>query len=118
MMMVMMVMIVMMVMMMVMMITMMVVAGGVARNKYLRTNRDSICDQYNVKLVCPPPSLCTDNGVMVAWAAIERINAGLFLEEGEDVNESLECFAKLPLDSEMKIIDTSSNLYQKMKRLT
>ncbi len=30
----------------------------------------------DVELVCPPPVLCTDNGVMVAWAAIERLRLG------------------------------------------
>ena len=24
-------------------------------------------------LICPPPALCTDNGVMVAWAGIEKL---------------------------------------------
>lgn len=26
---------------------------------------------YGIDLVCPPPSLCTDNAAMIAWAAIE-----------------------------------------------
>jgi N6-L-threonylcarbamoyladenine synthase len=26
---------------------------------------------YGIELVCPPPSLCTDNAAMIAWAAIE-----------------------------------------------
>ena len=30
-----------------------------------------------VKLIFPPPGLCTDNGVMVAWAGIEKINLGI-----------------------------------------
>jgi hypothetical protein len=28
-------------------------------------------------LIFPPPALCTDNGVMVAWAGIEKINLGI-----------------------------------------
>jgi N6-L-threonylcarbamoyladenine synthase len=27
--------------------------------------------------VLPPPRLCTDNGVMVAWAGVERLQLGL-----------------------------------------
>mmetsp|Transcript_55647 Transcript_55647/g.172465 ORF Transcript_55647/g.172465 Transcript_55647/m.172465 type:complete len:92 (-) Transcript_55647:213-488(-) len=27
---------------------------------------------------CPPPRLCVDNGVMVAWAGVERLRLGLF----------------------------------------
>jgi len=29
-----------------------------------------------MKLIFPPPALCTDNGVMAAWAGIEKLNAG------------------------------------------
>ena len=28
------------------------------------------------KLIFPPPQLCTDNGVMAAWAGIEKLNLG------------------------------------------
>lgn len=27
---------------------------------------------HRLELVCPPPRLCTDNGVMIAWAGVER----------------------------------------------
>ena len=30
-----------------------------------------------LKLFFPPPALCTDNGVMVAWAGIEKIKLGI-----------------------------------------
>jgi hypothetical protein len=30
-----------------------------------------------LSLIFPPPGLCTDNGVMVAWAGIEKINLGI-----------------------------------------
>ena len=30
-----------------------------------------------LKLYFPPPALCTDNGVMVAWAGIEKIKLGI-----------------------------------------
>ena len=29
-----------------------------------------------MKLIFPPPQLCTDNGVMAAWAGIEKLNLG------------------------------------------
>ena len=31
-----------------------------------------------LELVIPPPQLCTDNGVMVAWAGAERLALGLW----------------------------------------
>jgi len=39
------------------------------------------------ELVVPPPRLCTDNGVMVAWAAIEKLRLGYSdVVEGRDVH--------------------------------
>ncbi|KAK9760307.1 Mitochondrial tRNAs modification protein, partial [Basidiobolus ranarum] len=37
-----------------------------------------LASKYDANLVCPPPHLCTDNGVMIAWAGIERYQRGLF----------------------------------------
>lgn len=53
-----------------------VVSGGVASNQYVRMQLDKIVKKHNLKLVCPPPSLCTDNGVMVAWTGIEHFRLG------------------------------------------
>lgn len=41
---------------------MQVVAGGVASNQYVRSRLDMIVKKNGLQLVCPPPSLCTDNG--------------------------------------------------------
>ena len=53
---------------------------------------------------------------MIAWATIERKNKGLLSEDGDDAYQSLECYSKLPLDKEMKIIDSMKYL-NKIKRL-
>jgi N6-L-threonylcarbamoyladenine synthase len=37
----------------------------------------ALAASYGLPLICPPPKLCTDNGVMIAWAGIERYQAGL-----------------------------------------
>ena len=49
-----------------------VVAGGVAANKTVRQVLQNEAAALGLQLVCPPPRLCTDNGVMVAWAGVER----------------------------------------------
>lgn len=46
--------------------------------------------QYAMKwdVIVPPPTLCTDNGVMVAWSAVEKFQRGvsdLIEEEKQDV---------------------------------
>jgi N6-L-threonylcarbamoyladenine synthase len=54
-----------------------VVAGGVAANEYLRGRLADLAARLALRLVLPPPRLCTDNGVMVAWAGVERLQLGL-----------------------------------------
>jgi len=53
-----------------------VVAGGVAANGAIRAALQRIADAHHLPLVAPPLRLCTDNAVMVAWAAIERLRLG------------------------------------------
>jgi N6-L-threonylcarbamoyladenine synthase len=54
-----------------------VVSGGVAANAAIRAALEAAARQAGFALAAPPPRLCTDNAVMVAWAAIERLRAGL-----------------------------------------
>ena len=54
-----------------------VVAGGVAANATVRATLGSIASEAGLPLVLPPPRWCTDNGVMVAWAGVERYRLGL-----------------------------------------
>lgn len=49
-----------------------VVAGGVASNQYIRAQLNDLAASEGLSLVMPPPRWCTDNGVMIAWAGIER----------------------------------------------
>jgi len=53
-----------------------VIAGGVAANAYLRTCLVNLADSVGLPLIVPPPPLCTDNGVMIAWAGVERFSLG------------------------------------------
>ena len=38
----------------------------------------ALAEKQGLELAVPPPKLCTDNGVMVAWAGIERMRLGLW----------------------------------------
>ena len=83
-----------------------VVVGGVAANKELRRRLASIIDTRSKllisqganktkwKLVFPPIHLCTDNGVMTAWAGIEKVKLGL-----TDCIEDQDAISRWPLGS-------------------
>lgn len=54
-----------------------VVAGGVAANTALRAELEARARAAGFDFVAPPLALCTDNAVMIAWAALERFKLGL-----------------------------------------
>ncbi|CAG4904654.1 unnamed protein product [Acidocella sp. C78] len=80
--------------------TAVVVAGGVAANKAVRAALASVAAEAGLPLAAPPLRLCTDNAVMVAWAAIERLRAG----QGADPL-AVRCRPRWPLEQarEMQI---------------
>ena len=64
--------------------TALVVVGGVAANMDLRRRLLDLLDdrsrssgQASLPLIFPPVNLCTDNGVMVAWAGVEKLSMGI-----------------------------------------
>jgi len=59
-------------------ITSIVIAGGVASNARVRTQLGELGYYRNIPIKYPPVSLCTDNGVMVAWNGIERLEKGIY----------------------------------------
>ena len=82
-------------------ITALVVAGGVAASTELRRrllallNARADSEGAALPLVFPPPALCTDNGVMAAWGAVEKLREGI-----SDAVEGQEVLARWPLGAD------------------
>jgi N6-L-threonylcarbamoyladenine synthase len=53
-----------------------VVAGGVAANQTIRARLGGVAADKGMTLIAPPIKLCTDNGVMIAWAGVEMALRG------------------------------------------
>ena len=51
-----------------------VIVGGVAANRHLRERAQELKSQ--AEIVYPDPKLCTDNGIMIAYAGLLRLSAG------------------------------------------
>ena len=88
------------------------VSGGVAANQYLRSRLEDTIEKLNlarhqstpIKVCYPPPKHCTDNGLMIAYAGLERfrekmtecplesckVHAQWSLEEMEDTGKMQE----------------------------
>ena len=50
-----------------------VVAGGVAANRAIRTALEGLAARHALRFVAPPLALCTDNAAMIAWAGVEHL---------------------------------------------
>ncbi|WP_295385440.1 tRNA (adenosine(37)-N6)-threonylcarbamoyltransferase complex transferase subunit TsaD [uncultured Thiodictyon sp.] len=53
-----------------------ILAGGVSANRYLRQQMDQAIAAVGGQTYYPRPSLCTDNGAMIAYAGWQRLRAG------------------------------------------
>ncbi len=72
-----------------------VVSGGVASNDFIFTALTQMCNELGFKVYRPSKRLCTDNGVMIAWAGMEKIIANK-IPVIENLDK-LEVFPRCPL---------------------
>ena len=54
-----------------------IISGGVAANQYLYQKLSEFGEKHSLNTLSPPINLCTDNGVMIAWAGIEKLTLGM-----------------------------------------
>ena len=76
-----------------------VVAGGVGANRLIRTMLADKAEKEGFAFSVPPIGLCTDNAVMIAWAAAERRKAGLSADDLDFVPRP-----RWPLDPDAAIL--------------
>ncbi len=67
-----------------------ILAGGVAANSHIRKTAEEVCKKCGATLFLPSPSLCGDNGAMIAAQAYYNFKAGILADE------SLNAFATSP----------------------
>ncbi|XP_034250090.1 probable tRNA N6-adenosine threonylcarbamoyltransferase, mitochondrial isoform X2 [Thrips palmi] len=97
-----------------------VVSGGVAANKFIANGLKLVCDNYNYHLSVPPPKLCNDNGVMIAWNGVERYreNVGILKwNQLDDVQVSTKCPLGKDIRQSVKDEKISRVRYVKLKGL-
>ena len=78
--------------------TALVAAGGVASNQAIRRALQDVAGKSRIPLIVPPPTLCTDNGAMIAWAGAERLALGMIddLDAAPRARWALDADAKAP----------------------
>ncbi|KAK7066703.1 putative tRNA N6-adenosine threonylcarbamoyltransferase, mitochondrial [Halocaridina rubra] len=78
-----------------------VVSGGVACNQYIKTALRVLCHKMGYTLFCPPPKLCTDNGIMIAWNGIERWKAKTGVLYSKKDIEAVDIQGKSPIGEDL-----------------
>ncbi len=61
-------------------VTTLVIAGGVAANRYIFSRLQNWAKNHELEVITPPVKLCTDNAAMIAWNAIEKMKLEMFDE--------------------------------------
>ncbi|KAI1884870.1 hypothetical protein AGOR_G00214320 [Albula goreensis] len=84
-----------------------VVSGGVASNTYFRKALKIVTDATNLSLLCPPPKLCTDNGVMIAWNGVEKLREGRGIMS---YNDEVRYEPKAPFGTDISVQVKEANI--------
>lgn len=75
-----------------------VISGGVAANTAIRAALEDLCARHNIRAYAPPMELCGDNAAMIAWAGLERMQAGLTPKSGDPLD--FKARPRWPLDQD------------------
>jgi N6-L-threonylcarbamoyladenine synthase len=64
-------------------------SGGVSCNRALRENLRAVCEKSGIAFLVAEPWLCTDNAVMIAFAAMLRLENGIVSDLAEEIDPNL-----------------------------
>ncbi len=73
-------------------------AGGVACNKRLRARLEEAASSQDIRVYCPRPDYCTDNGAMIAAAGYNRLLTGEKADLSVDVRSKYPTQELSPID--------------------
>ena len=66
----------------------MIFAGGVSANQYIKNNMKEYCKNFGYEILSPTLKLSTDNGVMIAWAGLEKFRLNKYNKNKELIIKS------------------------------
>ncbi|XP_014203956.1 probable tRNA N6-adenosine threonylcarbamoyltransferase, mitochondrial [Copidosoma floridanum] len=94
-----------------------VVSGGVASNNFIAKALEKICSHHDYRLVRPPPKLCSDNGIMIAWNGVEKykINSGVLRDRSEI--DKIDVTPKMPIGEDWSERVTKEGIKRKWVKL-
>ncbi|XP_013189336.1 tRNA N6-adenosine threonylcarbamoyltransferase, mitochondrial-like [Amyelois transitella] len=91
-----------------------VVSGGVACNNYIFNALTTLCNEMDYQIYRPPPKLCTDNGIMIAWNGFEKWRRNIDIVTDYD---SLDIKASSPLGENLIQDVISAKIPMKLMKL-
>ncbi|KAL7299319.1 hypothetical protein TKK_0007898 [Trichogramma kaykai] len=94
-----------------------VVSGGVASNNILAKALSKVCEEIGFKFIRPPPKLCTDNGVMIAWNGVEKFAVDLDVVRNRNDIEKIDIKHKSPIGDDWTDIVTKEGIKRKWVKL-
>jgi N6-L-threonylcarbamoyladenine synthase len=64
-------------------------SGGVSCNRALREDLRTMCEKNGIEFLVAEPWLCTDNAAMIAFAALLRLQKGMFSDLANEIDPNL-----------------------------
>ncbi|KAJ8731944.1 hypothetical protein PYW08_014674 [Mythimna loreyi] len=91
-----------------------VVSGGVACNNFIFKSIEHVGSKMGYKTYRPPPSVCTDNGVMIAWNGLEKLKKQCDIRTDFSLTE---LYPEAPLGKDIISEVVAANIQTKVTRL-